>query len=151
MLEQDGAADDVGPALRLKGKAALGQVDRRELEEVTAQEQLHPPKGRPIVPHPLRDPVELVEELARHHADFVDHQNIVIPPPLLAVLVAHDPGGHFGYRSLRRAHPGEAVDGNATDVAGGDARGGRDGNLARFAFVVLDGVAFVFQESDDGR
>jgi hypothetical protein len=30
LLEQDGAVDNVGPALGLKGKAAFGQIYRRQ-------------------------------------------------------------------------------------------------------------------------
>ena len=74
----------------------------------------------------------------------------MLPPPLLAVLVAHDFGAHVGDGSLRGPHAGEAVDGNAADVTGGDAGGGRDGNLARLAVGVAEGVTSVLEEPNDG-
>ena len=74
----------------------------------------------------------------------------MIPPPLLAVLVAHDAGAHVGDGSLGGPHAGEAVDGDAADVAGGNARGGRDGDLAGLAPPVPEGVPFVSEEADDG-
>ena len=115
-----------------------------------SKNSLHPPKAGLAIPNPLRDKVELVEELSGHHRYLVDDQDVVIPPPLLAVLVAHDAGAHVGDGSLGGPHAGEAVDGDAADVAGGNARGGRDGDLAGLAPPVPEGVPFVSEEADDG-
>lgn len=64
-------------------------VDGGQLQEIAREDELNATKGLGgVAPEAPADGIQEVEELLRHHADFVDHQDIRLSPVLALV------GGH---------------------------------------------------------
>ena len=62
--------------MRLQQRPVLIPNNGRQLLHIANEQQLHSPKGLPVVPIPAQDFVNPVEHIGPHHTDFVNNEQI---------------------------------------------------------------------------
>ena len=105
-------------------------IDWRQLEEIAAQYNLDAAEGLGDAADLAGDVLDLVEQVTRHHGHLVQHKHAGLLPPLTRVAGATHLRGKDGGGLLAEADAREAVQTSATDVAGGNASGCGDEDVA---------------------